>query len=297
MLDLVVTYVNPKEEGWLNEYKIFHPSYSQAESSRFRDWGFLKYWFRGVAQNMPFINNLFFVVSNKKQVPSWVNEKYLKIIEHKDIIPPEILPTFNSVTIEMHLDKIKDLSEKFIYSNDDFFAIGPMSEEDFFDGERPLIVFNSLNLLDKPSVWQEAMLRNCKELAKFYGKKIDATNFPMPAHFMMPLKKETMKEVNSLMKDSLYSSFSHKDRHSVTDVTPYLYLWNEMFQGGIHANSLRCKYFSGRKENDFLVEDFSNLQQICINDTDWDHLEYLKAKQDLIVRFEHMFPGKCKYEK
>ena len=51
---------------------------------------------------------------------------------HERIIPNELLPTFNSTTIEMYLHRIPDLAEQFIYSNDDMFPIRPLQISDFF---------------------------------------------------------------------------------------------------------------------------------------------------------------------
>jgi hypothetical protein len=63
---------------------------------RFRDWGTLRYLFRGIAENMPFVRKVHLVVSHESQVPEWVNREEVHIVLHKDIIPAEFLPTFNS---------------------------------------------------------------------------------------------------------------------------------------------------------------------------------------------------------
>ena len=81
----------------------------------------------------PFVRTLFLVVQTRDQVPDYVKESSrLKIIEHKDIIPEELLPTFNSSTIELHIHKIPDLSEHFIYINDDMYPLNYLTMSDFF---------------------------------------------------------------------------------------------------------------------------------------------------------------------
>ena len=52
---------------------------------------------------MPWIRNLYLIVSNKEQVPAWVNQENVKIVLHEDIIPAQFLPTFNSTAIEMFI--------------------------------------------------------------------------------------------------------------------------------------------------------------------------------------------------
>ena len=68
------------------------------------------------------------------QIPECVkNYKKIKIVYHKDVIPEEYLPTYNSGVIELFLWKIKGLSEHYIYVNDDMYPIGELSKDDFFD--------------------------------------------------------------------------------------------------------------------------------------------------------------------
>lgn len=56
----------------------------------------LKYSLRSVSQYLPWINKIYIVIDN--QVPSWLNTEHpkIKIIDHKDILPADALPTFNS---------------------------------------------------------------------------------------------------------------------------------------------------------------------------------------------------------
>ena len=47
-------------------------------------------------------------------------------------MPPEVLPTFNSTTIEMFIANIPDLAEHFIYGNDDIYPLRPTLPDDWF---------------------------------------------------------------------------------------------------------------------------------------------------------------------
>ena len=49
---------------------------------------------------------------------------------------PEDLPTFNSHAIEHNIYKIKGLSERFLYMNDDFFFGQYITLEDFYTEEK-----------------------------------------------------------------------------------------------------------------------------------------------------------------
>ena len=63
------------------------------------------------------------------------------MVDHKVIFRDftEFLPTFNSTTIETMLHYIPNLSEHFIYFNDDMFLIKPTKISDWFKEGRPIV--------------------------------------------------------------------------------------------------------------------------------------------------------------
>ena len=136
-MDIVITYVNGLDPVWQREYEE-HTNQPVLEK-RFRDWGTLRYLFRGIEFNMPFIRKVHLVVARDSQVPEWINRDEVHIVLHKDIIPAEHLPTFNSNTIEMHLHRIEDLDEEYLYFNDDIFPMKPCRPTDFFRGGKGVI--------------------------------------------------------------------------------------------------------------------------------------------------------------
>lgn len=105
---------------------------------RFADNEELKYSLRSIHQNAPWINHIYIVTN--KQKPSWLKEHpKITIVDHSEIIPSELLPTFNSVVIEMYVHKIPGLQEKFLLFNDDIFIKNPVSRDFFFDGDKPIV--------------------------------------------------------------------------------------------------------------------------------------------------------------
>lgn len=105
---------------------------------RFADNEELKYSLRSIHQNAPWINHIYIVTN--KQKPSWLKEHpKITIVDHSEIIPSELLPTFNSVVIEMYVHKIPGLQEKFLLFNDDMFIKNPVSRDFFFDGDKPIV--------------------------------------------------------------------------------------------------------------------------------------------------------------
>ena len=70
-----------------------------------------------------------------------------KNVFHKDLFPNEnVLPSFNSDTIETILGNIKGISECFLYLNDDFFIYSPL-KPGFFINRNGIINLYKINTL------------------------------------------------------------------------------------------------------------------------------------------------------
>ena len=138
MIDIVIPWVDSNDPKWRLEKEKCSPSQKgeaaavDDSDARYRDWDTVKYLFRSIEMYMPWVNKVFFITYG--HLPSWMNKncEKLRIINHRDYIPDEYLPTFCSHTIELNIHRITDLSEHFIYLNDDILALRRMEEEDFF---------------------------------------------------------------------------------------------------------------------------------------------------------------------
>ena len=137
-IDFIITWVDGNDPEWQAEKAQYKGIKGDSRANRYRDWDTLRYWFRGVEKFAPWVNNIFFVTWG--HLPSWLNtdNPKLKIINHKDYIPEEWLPTFSSRTIDMNFHRIEELSEHFVYFNDDMFIIRPVERKEFFDKGLPV---------------------------------------------------------------------------------------------------------------------------------------------------------------
>lgn len=129
-IDLVYTWVNGSESSFIENLRKFERNYDQA---RFDDKGELKYSLRSIEKYAKWIRHVFIVTNG--QIPYWLdldNEK-LTVVTHDELIDDdEILPTFSSVVIETLLHKIPNLSERFLYLNDDIFIGCEIFPDDFY---------------------------------------------------------------------------------------------------------------------------------------------------------------------
>ena len=136
-IDFVIIWVDGSDPIWRAERAKYEKTKSDTEDARYRDWEILKYWFRAVERYAPWVRKIHFVTCGQK--PEWLNLNHEKInfVNHSDYIPKRFLPTFSSHTIELNLHRIIDLSEKFVYFNDDMFLNDYVSPSDFFIGGLP----------------------------------------------------------------------------------------------------------------------------------------------------------------
>jgi len=145
-IDFVLPWVDGSDKAWRELKRKYMDSATNLSGNseanadcRYQDTGLLRYWFRGVERFAPWVNRVFFVTCGQK--PDWLDESNpkLRLVNHKDYIPADYLPTFQSNTIELNLHRIPDLSEQFVLFNDDTFLLRPVKPFFFFKKGRPVI--------------------------------------------------------------------------------------------------------------------------------------------------------------
>lgn len=102
----------------------------------------LLYSLRSVEKYASWINKIFILVDDIATLPAWLNvsNPKLRIVRLSEFIPCEYLPCFCSPTIEHHIAFISDLSEHFLYANDDMFFGAPVNPDFFFGTDSKPIV-------------------------------------------------------------------------------------------------------------------------------------------------------------
>ena len=98
-IDYVIYWCDGSDEEWQKKKAQYRGTSFQNNTVRFRDWGILKFWFRAVEQFSPWVNHIYVITDNQK--PHWLDFSHPKLshVDHKDFIPHQYLPTFNSHTI------------------------------------------------------------------------------------------------------------------------------------------------------------------------------------------------------
>ena len=150
------------------------------------------------------INTIYIVTDN--QIPpiqqELVSSGKVVIIDHKDIIPSQYLPTFYSDVIESYLHNIPNLSEVFLYNNDDFFFLDYVYKKDLFKNtalkhksKATHIKFNVINDFDI-NIFIHGNNEYCQRIVKTNEILKTITNKKLiNNHYTKILRKSTMKMI------------------------------------------------------------------------------------------------------
>ena len=327
-IDFVITWVDMEDPKWKAEFSKYSGKKDNEKNgvseARFRDYGFLKYWFRGVEKFAPWVRKIHFVTSGQK--PEWLDENNPKInlVNHKDYIPAEFLPTYNSVVIERYLHKIPDLAEHFVYFNDDFYIINNISTERFFKNGVPcdIAVFqynpswsqwykrikNNLRIINKHFDKKEVMARDHdKWFHKSYGSRARWNHLLKPygkfitlrtPHNAQPYLKSTFEEVWAVAEKELTETSANRFR-TVTDYTPELFRTWQICKGNFEPYNT----YSDTKMFPLMIKPKQAIKAIynqsytliCLNDN--VHIRnYAQVMENIKNAFESILPEKSSFE-
>jgi hypothetical protein len=293
-MDAVITYVDGNDPVWKQDYE--KTTNVPVMEKRFRDWGTLKYLLRGIEAKMPFIRNVYLVVSHPSQVPEWADREQLKIVLHKDIIPAEFLPTFNCNPIEMHLHRIPGMDEEYIYFNDDMFPVGDCRPTDFFRDGRPVIGYYTHLFA---SGMYKKICRNSDRLArKALGMK-SSCFFTRPQHICSPMLKSQCEELYAKVEEEIRKTSASRTRTG-ENLNQCLFLDYMNYKGMVIREKISNKHFSVAVASpdslrEFLLKPTRNL--VCINDVHLSESRYEALRDAVLNAFESAFPQKSKFEK
>lgn len=108
----------------------------------------IRYCVLSILKFAPFVRNIFIVTDGQDpdlygDVRAHFPERMdsIKIVDHQEIFKgyEDVLPTFNSTSIETMLWRIPGLSENFVYFNDDLFLVREILPEEWFIKNRPVL--------------------------------------------------------------------------------------------------------------------------------------------------------------
>lgn len=337
-IDFVVTWLDSSDPKWQEEFRKYKGITTTADQSkaRYRDWDLFKYWFRAVENYAPWVHKVYLITNGK--FPDWINPNCdkLVLVKHSDYIPEQFLPTFNSRTIEFYMNRIKGLSEHFVYFNDDMFLNAPIAPDYYFRKGFPCdcnaeTVFNvcCYNPVQRFTIKIGMFVNICvlnahfnreqvvrKSLKRWYGLHLSLIDRAMnlivsfdphnrfvgfrERHFEQPYLKEVFDEAWQLEPGMLLQS-STRFREDAT-LTPYFFRYWQFASNRFYP--VKLKHF---RKIRLMPSEFSlvektlgdnRIKSLCLNDTPLCTEEkYEELKPVLQSLFAEKFTDKSSFER
>lgn len=291
-MDIVITYVNGADPEWQRSYSEY--TRKPLITKRYRDWGTLKYLLRAIQKNLPFVGNVFLVVSSESQVPEWASQE-LKVVTHDRIIPAEYLPTFNSTCIEMFLHRIPDLTEEYIYFNDDIFPVLPCDESDFFRDGKAVLKFH--RCLFRGGQFRKHTL-NSDRLARKALKQKGSLCYLRPKHSATTMLRSVCEEAFGKEENEILGRISRVREDK--NINQYYFLDYQKLSGKTIDGALSKKHFSLAVSSESDIRAFfenPSSKLVGINDTKVSPEKENAIGAMLDDVMNRMFPEKSRFEK
>ena len=329
-IDFVITWGSNDDPEWRKQYEFYSAKADRTIDSsvyRYRSWDLLHFLFRGIENFAPWVNKVYFITNAKP--PKWMNTKHPKLVvlNDKDIVPPQYMPTFSCFPVEFNFHRIKGLSDKFVYFCDDMFIIDTVSPTHFFRNGLPCdMAIMSAASHNKPNIYD-----NCCFMAKalvnknFEIKKVIRDNFfkwypptipravkanlrylrlgKFPGFAMNHLPqiylKKTYDEIWKCCEEDLSRTCASKFR-SYGNVSPTLIRYWQLASGNFTPCNVykygRVFYLCDKNISESVeCVRYQKKKLVCLNDG--EHVAHFEDyKKRLLEAFEQILPDKCGYE-
>jgi len=235
-IDIVYTWVDgndPKLKSKRNSYLTQSHS-AGSESTRFESSNELQYSLELLFKHVNFVRKVFIITDNQFpdledlfKIKPEAREK-IEIVDHSLIFEgyQDLLPTFNSLSIESMMWRIPDLQEHFLYMNDDFFIIKKLKFKQLFKREIPVLRGQlesnpRIKRLLKRTLLYIGLGGNMERLTAsfnislFKGAKLNgySNKYLSISHYPNPLRKSTLASLFSTFKLEFEKNASYRFRN------------------------------------------------------------------------------------
>ena len=278
-VDVVYTWVDGDDPQWnaAREERLARltgtaQTRESSGQARFASRDELRYSLRSVHLFAPWVRRIHLVTAG--QVPDWLDtsDPRISVVDHRDILPADALPTFNSHAIESALHHVPDLAEHLVYLNDDVFLGRPVRKESFFSPAGLFATFFSaltVGLDDLPGAapYLKAGWNNRRLLRSAFG--VATTN--NLAHTPHPHRRSVLEEIEHRFPDEVAATAAAPFR-SDTDVSMLSSL-------GQHYGLITGTAYVAEAEHAFV--------NLSGSDVDWQLKRLLERQQDFFCLGDH----------
>ena len=211
-IDAVITWVDGLDPAHLQKRQIFMgsaPHLFHENATNPHRWacnGEIYLCLTSLEHNAPWLRKIWIIVDEQSPDLSRLSAALrakVHLVDHSDIFANHgaALPTFNSLAIETFMWNIKDISDRFIYFNDDVFLTAPCQKSDFFSPSGPILrgawadfgaLQNDPIQMADPTKFNHYMQLNAADLCG-----VPAQRLFRAAHVAHPCLRRTMVHLHS----------------------------------------------------------------------------------------------------
>jgi glycosyltransferase involved in cell wall biosynthesis len=273
-IDAVFTWVDGGDTNHIEKMKPYlsgsHSWNNEKFKTRFQQVNEIEHSIKSILKYAPYIKDIHIVTDNQK--PNFLknfieqnNNININIIDHKDIFDNQIesLPVFNSMSIETKLYRIPNLSEHFVYFNDDFILLNSTTPKDFFTNGIPVLRGKWTKFDDKILY---KVLHN--KLLKALGKQTKDTKYgykrgQQNAARLLGFKNKYLRinHTPTPMRKTSLNNFFDKNKDIEKFNAEFRFRNHQQFLIQSLANHLEIKNASGFIKQDFQLFFLSSLKR------------------------------------
>ena len=296
-IDIVYTWVNSNDREWQKLFSRFR-DISEINYDRFLSVDELKYSLRSVEKYANWVNKIY-IVSNCAK-PEWLNNStQIEWIFHEAIFDEDELPTFNSHALGLSLYKIPNLSEHFIYFNDDVFLYNRVKKEDFFTPNNFSISYlepYGIIYHDRINYATEGYEFSAINGKKLFEKKYGFSPTQLHKHVPLAFKKSILIEMEKIFEEDIKRTRKNRFRDRSDVSVSFLYNHYALYHKEAvykDTNSVLVNYKNYKNREKIILKNKPKF--FCINDGDGS--TQIKEYKEWKINFlEKLFPQKAKWE-
>jgi hypothetical protein len=247
----------------------------------------------------PWINTIFIVTDNQNPLDIFpILRKYsdkIEIIDHEVIFRDHTsaLPSFNSNAIGSLLWRIPEVSEHFIYFNDDTMLCNSVKYSDFVSENKPVLYFSSKRNARKRRPFEFNRYHYTINAQNIVDSFFEKTSGHLPAHLPMVFSKKTFEKLYLVATKELSDNIKIRSRGDMTEgYAPSMLHHNWMKAEGTAV----IKYdkigviFSGDESPEEIIQKLDLLKSkeikfLCLNNLEILETNYPEAANAIRSRF------------
>ena len=333
-IDFVIAWVDGNDPEWqARKRRLEGKAGEDDQPERYRDWGLLRYWFRGVEKFAPWCGKVFLVCD--QEAPDWLRRDCdrLVIVRHEDYLPEAFRPAFSSHPVELNIHRIPGLSQRFVYFNDDMFLLRPVEETFFFRKGLPrdaallnpvptvdlkkrkggrifTIPLNNAEYLNRDFEFRSCIRAHpLKWLSLKYGKKalrnlmlltwprfVGFDELHLPQAFLKSAFEDAWDEDGDILAET-----SRHPLRDDRDVNQWLIRERQLAKGLFMPRSPKAagKVFDLDLEGDAAARAIEGqaVPMVCLNDGPMEEEAFCRMREKVQDAFRKILPEPCIFEK